>query len=508
MQLRFRHIARNVFSNWFATAANMAVGFFLAPFIVHRLGNTAYGVWVLAISSVNYLGLLDLGMRSSVLRFVSKGHAVGDHGGASDALSAALWVRLQISGLVLLLSAGLALLFPELFSVPPQLAHEAQLAVMIIGMTTSLSMSLGVFGGVLSALNRYDLQSVVTLIQLVLRVSGVVWVLRHGHGIVAVAICEFVTTLVGSVLVLMVARRIYPQLRIHLGKPKPGVLRSLWAYSFYAFLTTIAIQLVYQTDNLVVGTFVSASAVTFYSIGNSLCRYTDQFTGSMTLTFVPAASGYEASGDTAKLQSLYRVGTRAVMAISLPILITLIFRGRNFIGLWMGAQYSKESGTVLILLAIALLFSLTNNTAGAIAFGVSKHKTTARWAIGEGIANLALSITLVHWMGIYGVAVGTLLPSLFVHVGLWPRFISKLLGISRFEVIFQVWGPMFLAGVPFAAASYLMNLYAPAHNMAMFFAETLLLLPVFLAAVAIVFREQVRELVLPRLRSFFQTSAA
>ena len=68
MQLRLRHIARNVFSNWFVTAANMAVGFFLAPFIVHRLGNAAYGVWVLAVSSVNYLSLLDLGMRSSVLQ--------------------------------------------------------------------------------------------------------------------------------------------------------------------------------------------------------------------------------------------------------------------------------------------------------------------------------------------------------------------------------------------------------------------------------------------------------
>ena len=59
MQLRVRHIARNVFSNWLATAANMAVGFFLSPFIVHRLGNEAYGVWVLAISSINYLQRQD-----------------------------------------------------------------------------------------------------------------------------------------------------------------------------------------------------------------------------------------------------------------------------------------------------------------------------------------------------------------------------------------------------------------------------------------------------------------
>ena len=72
MQLRLRHIARSVVSNWLAMAASMAVAFFLSPFLVHRLGNAAYGVWILAISSVQYFGLLDLGMRSSVLRYVSK----------------------------------------------------------------------------------------------------------------------------------------------------------------------------------------------------------------------------------------------------------------------------------------------------------------------------------------------------------------------------------------------------------------------------------------------------
>src|ERR1035441_4362703 len=78
------HIARSILSNWFATAAVMAVGFFLSPFIVHRLGVVAYGVWVLTISSINYMAILDLGMASSVIRFVSKGHATQDHEGSSE----------------------------------------------------------------------------------------------------------------------------------------------------------------------------------------------------------------------------------------------------------------------------------------------------------------------------------------------------------------------------------------------------------------------------------------
>jgi O-antigen/teichoic acid export membrane protein len=503
LQLRVWHIARSVLSNWFATAATLAVAFFLAPFVVHRLGNVAYGVWVLAISSVNYLNLLDLGMRSSVLRFVSKGHTTQDHEGASEALSAAFWVRLQIGALVLVLCGGLAAVFPFIFKVPSALAVDAREAILIIGLTTAVTMSIGVLGGVLSALNRYDLLSYVTLTQLSIRVIGVVSVLLTGHGIVAIALCELLAAAIGNCLLAYIARRIYPELRIRLTRPRREVLRKIWSYSVYAFLLMVAGQLIYQTDNLVVGAFVSASAVTFYSIGNSLCRYTQQIIAAMTITFTPAASTYEASGNTASLRALYYNGTRATMALSLPIVITFLIRGRTFIGLWMGPQYSQQSGTVLAILATALLFSLNNTTASAVAWGVEKHKTVAKWAIGEAIANLTLSIVLAVKYGIYGVAIGTLAPSLVVHLILWPRYVSRLVDVTYREVFRNVWGPVFLCAAPFAAASYAVEVIVPASDMVMFVLQTVVLLPIFGIAISLMFQDNIKRQILPRVRLYF-----
>src|SRR5260370_26402436 len=259
-----------------------------------------------------------------------------------------------------------------------------------------ISMSFGVFSSTLSALNRYDLRSYISLIGLTIRVVGVVAVLRAGHGIVAIAFCELLATVGGNALLLCVARRIFPQLRLRLTKPRREILRKIWSYSVYAFVQTIAVQLVYQSDNLVVGAFITAAAVTYYSIGNSLCRYTQQLVGAMTMTFTPAASTYEAEGHTASLRALYYNGTRATLALSLPIVITLIIRGGSFVGVWMGPQYAKASGIVLAILATALLFALPNLPAGAIAYGVEKHKTLAKWAMGEAIANLTLSVVLAR----------------------------------------------------------------------------------------------------------------
>lgn len=507
MQLRLRHIGRSVLSNWLAMAASMAVAFFLSPFLVHRLGNAAYGVWILAISSVQYFGLLDLGMRSSVLRYVSKGHATHDHKAASEAFSAAFWVRLQISALLLVLCGGLAAIFPRIFKVPSGMENDARVAVILMGLSLAVAMSIGVYGGVVSALNRYDLYTFVALTQLILRVIGVVAVVRAGRGIVAIAWCELLATVAGNLLMAYVARRLYPELKISLKKPSWETLKTIWSYSVYAFLVMVAVQVIYQTDNLVVGVFVSASAVTFYSIGNSLCRYTQQLVVAMTTTFTPAASTYDAAGETSSLRALYSTGTRATMAVSMPILVTLLVRGDNFIGVWMGPQYSRTSGTVLAILATALIFSLPNAPASSIALGIGKHKTIAKWAIGEAVANLSLSVILARIFGLYGVALGTLLPSLVVNLVFWPRYVTHLVKINYRQVFLTVWGPLLLSVVPFAAASYMVDLFFPARHMAVFILQTVALLPIFALSIGWIFRNDIRRVILPRIGSLFHIEA-
>src|SRR5437660_9373601 len=71
-------ILKNVGSSWSALATNVAVGIFLSPFILHRLGDAAFGIWVLIFSLTGYYGIFDFGIRSSIIRYVSKYTATHD----------------------------------------------------------------------------------------------------------------------------------------------------------------------------------------------------------------------------------------------------------------------------------------------------------------------------------------------------------------------------------------------------------------------------------------------
>ena len=129
-----KRFAVNVGMNWIATAVGMVVPFFLTPFVVHHLGSAAYGIWILASSTASYLGLLDLGLRSAVVRYVSKAQATDQLDDARTTITAALWLRILISLAVGLLSVGLSLLVPRYFKIPPALLHPAQITVLMMAL--------------------------------------------------------------------------------------------------------------------------------------------------------------------------------------------------------------------------------------------------------------------------------------------------------------------------------------------------------------------------------------
>jgi O-antigen/teichoic acid export membrane protein len=488
---RARQIAQNVLSNWLALAITTVVGFFLSPFVVHHLGNLTYGVWVIIMSLVAYMNLLDLGLRGAVTRFVSKGTAQENHDDASRAVSGALWIRLWISLAIIFTGLVFSGLLNHVFVIPVELQQSARIALLVTAVTVAMNLWCGVFGGVLVALHRYDLTSSVSILQTCVKAAGIIFLLRSGHGILSLALWDFCTSVVANLATIFFCFRIYPRLKVVFGRPDKETLKKLWNYSFYAFLINVAIQIVYYTDNLVVGAFLSPASVTLYAIGGILIGYARQIVSSMTTTFTPLASTFEAEGRFDNLRRLLIHGTRAALIVSLPIVAALFVRGQTFIRLWMGEQYAKPSSMVMQILLVSVVFSSANTTCGGIVYGMEKHKRIAIWAIGEGIANLALSIILVRRMGIYGVAWGTTIPSVIVELILWPRFICKLVEIPVGTYLWQTWFRTGLAVLPFTLGCILAEHYWPARNLFIFFLQIAVLLPLLPLTLAAIFRKEV-----------------
>ena len=491
-----KRFALNVMMNWVAMAVGMVVPFFLTPFVIRHLGLTAYGIWILAVSTVSYLGVLDMGLRSAVIRFVSKAEAQGKPEDATRVIGAALWVRVLIATAVAVLSIGLALLFPHLFKIPSGMQRPAQLTVLMCALSVALTLISGVFGAVLAAIHRFDVLSLVSASQTLARAAGVILILTSGHGLITLAFWEVSISLLGGLTTMGMALKLFPPCRARLARPDKGILKMIWSYSFTTFIFIIATQIIINTDNLVIGAFISVGMVAFYSIGGSLMSYSTQVVTSVSTTFTPMASNMEAAGRAEGLQRLLLRGTQGTLAILLPISLALVLRGKTFIGLWMGPQYSEISGTVLQILIVSQFFGIADGTAASIMMAIDKHKPVARWAVAEAVLNLGLSIVLVKTIGIYGVAWGTSIATAFVHLAFWPRYVRKVLGVPVRRFLWEGWMKITLCSIPYALVCAVTDRYWHASNLAVFFAQIIAILPVYVMCVLAVFRSEAKSLFL------------
>src|SRR5215468_6233835 len=162
--MRKMDIIKNVSSSWFSLGANILVGIFLSPFILHRLGNTAYGAWVLAFSVTGYYGLFDLGIRSSIVRYVSTYTARGDFEGLSRLVNTGLAGYTAIGALAMAATVVVSSHVGSLFKLPPNFVDTARVLFLMVGAAVSLGFPTGIFGGILEGLSRFDVVSTTNVV--------------------------------------------------------------------------------------------------------------------------------------------------------------------------------------------------------------------------------------------------------------------------------------------------------------------------------------------------------
>jgi len=475
-----RRVALNIASNWGGQLFGLALSFAAAPFIVHRLGDSAYGVWMLMVAIAGYLGLMDLGVRGAVTRYVARFAASGDHESASRTASAAMHIFIWTGVLAVLLAIALAFGAVDRLDLPEQYRAAAQAVLVLIGLNVGISLVSGTFAGAIAALQRFDLLNLIEAVIGAARTIATVLALAAGYGIVTMAAIQTVLAILRGVWLRSASRRLYPEL--HFGAADRQNVRLIFSFSVLSFLIHISGRVIYYTDSLVIAAFLPVSMLTFFAIGAGLVDYARALISSISYTTSPLASSLDGLGEQERIRTLLGTSVRFSMLILLPVAVTFIVRGSSFIGLWMGASYAGPAGRVLAILAVPLLFHAGAHGAGGILLGLGKHKPLVPALLVEATLNLGLSVALVRTIGIEGVAWGTAIPAVAASVLFWPWYISSAVGFRPLPYLTSAWLKPWAATVPFLLATVAVERLWPATSLALFFAQVLCCLP--LAAVA------------------------
>ena len=463
---------------WAAYGITALSGLLLSPFVVGKLGATGYGVWVLIGSMVGYLGLLDLGVRGAIARFVAAHFSVDDHAGASAKVAGALRLFGALGSLAFLFSLLLAGVVDSLFDIPPGLSGVAQTIIVLGGASVAASFFGGVFGGVLAGLQRFDLDSALEIGLTLLRVVLVVAALSAGLGLVSLAVIQLGIVLLRGSISYRLCRSLYPALRLRSEGSPGAAIRSLLAFSLVSSVMHVSGQVIYYTDALVIGALLPLPMITFYAIAANLADYARQIAAAVARIVTPKVSSEQARHGLTAAREVAMNSARWVGFVTIPIAMTFVLRGERFIGLWMGSDFSALSGQVLTVLAVTVWISGGHFVSVSALMGTNQHRGLAGGFALQAAANLALSLTLVGPLGLVGVAIGTVVPALVLNLGFIPWYLHRMMGLAPMDFISNAWLRPTIVAAPFALATAVAErLWVPG-SLVSFLVQTAALLPI------------------------------
>jgi len=444
--------ARNLGANWVGYGANLAVAFFMSPFVVHSLGDARYGVWTLLTSMTGYLGLVDIGVRGGTGRYINYHLGRGEDEEVSNVVSTSLFFYTVISVLLLAVSAVLAFFFGDIFpKIEPKFVREAQWVLLLLGLNVWIGFISSTFSQLLTAAERFDIQMISDVSVLVLKTVATIWVLIAGRGLVELALVQVGAGLLGCLQVMALARWKGPLVRFHWRHIRSASFREVFGYGVWSFLGNGSAQLGLYASSAIIGMLIGAAEITMYSIGAMLIGYASTFVSRITNVMTPDILKAGGRCDWAHLRWLIGKGTRSTMFLAVPILVGYMTLGGEFIAVWMGPKYTA-SARVLLILTSAYFGSLANAPVSTTLLALGRVRLWAAMNAVQSLAALVLSVGLVLLtdLGIYGIAIGTALP-LILTQNIWLFIVGyrevggRLLAAARATVLRWVAGAVLFA---------------------------------------------------------------
>lgn len=404
------------------------------PLMLQLLGQDEYGLYSLSSSVTNYLGLLNLGMGSTILRYYMRYLTEGNKLMAERVMGLFSLLFGIISVATMVVGCSLTLFTGSLFA---QGLSDAEIAkmnilVIILSINSGITLLAAPLGTIVVGNERYIFQKISALcFTLAAPILNLI-VLYMGHASIGIAcvgiVCSIATFIVD---LIYCTKRLRTRPRF---KQMPfGILKEVFAFTLVVFMSTIAQLLYWSTDKVLIGAMIGSAAVAVYNIGITFNTIMQQLSSAISSVFAPRVNRLVFSEQpiSAVSELMTRVGRLQYLIISLVLSGFIVF-GKAFLGFWVGEGY-EEAYPVALLTMIPMVVPLIQNVAFTAIVAMNKHKFRSNMYLILAVANVAATYFAIPYFGIVGAAICTFVVFLLGHGIIMNWFYYKKIGIDIFS---------------------------------------------------------------------------
>lgn len=385
---------------------NSLISIFYTPMYMRYLGTTDYGINSLVQSIMGYIGMLNLGLGSAMVRYTVRYRTAGK----IEEEKSLNGMFLVIFSIIMLISIfigayiyyALPNMFAEKFTVEELIKTKKVFVITMIG--TAVSFPVSVFSTNISSRERFLYQRVLGLLKMIITPIAGAILMVNGFGIVAVVSVTIILGLITNIFDIIYAFKI--GMRLKFKNFDFEILKDISKYSFYIFLNIIIDRVYWGTDRIIIGKFIGPLAVGIYSIASVFNNIYMSLSTAISGVLFPRINKLVVEEKYNHLSDMFiRIGRIQYILLGLISSGFIIF-GNEFIYLWLGNGYT-EVYKIALWIMIPLTIPLIQNTGIAIMQARNQHQFRSVVYFFIAILNIVVSILLVKNYGAIGCAIAT-----------------------------------------------------------------------------------------------------
>jgi O-antigen/teichoic acid export membrane protein len=388
----------------------------LTPYVYRKLGADGYGLWLVLLSQISLLGLLDLDLHDSVVRNVTVLGAKGDVQRMRAIIANALLLALLVSAIGALLVGTLSGFLLREVIVPDDLQATIPALIGAAAVLFCCEQLSSVAEGVLLGAKQYLAGEVIGIVSTVADAAVVVTVLWRGGGLQELALATAATTVVWTVVTFLIAHRRVPLMPVSLRCVSRDMTtwRPLFTFFAWSALISIAITVIHDTDTVLLGAVASVSAVAAYELALKVPLALWSVTETTFWGVFPFAADLHGRAKLEQLARTLIVGTKLAVALSAWFLLAGWVLGPVALELWVG---QVADGAALLRLGLAVNMVWAGFlVAESLLYGCAQLRPlAAMYGLSVLVGVPAMVAFIVRW-GAIGAVAGTALVGLILLV--------------------------------------------------------------------------------------------
>jgi len=465
---QYKKFALDVSWTLLSSVITIVVGFLLRIVLARWLGANDLGVYQMTLTIYGVFVLIaTFGIPAALVKFVAE-YKENDkklHQITSCGFINAILLGIIIGTIIFFISPTLA----NVFDMP-----ELKVMLKILSVIFPFASVYQTQTGILNGLRKMNCYAMLIICQSVSMCIFIVTFILLGYGIGG-AISGLVLSVVGTCLLGIIITRDF------LGIDLKGYIQNtkrVLSFGGQMFMANAVNLITNQADFLLIGYFLTATDIGYYSVAVSIASFITLIPLSIQKITYPATSEYWANGDTFTLSRMIDKAMRYSTCVLLIFGLGIGFFSKEIITILFGRDFIYATLPLCVLLIARVIRGGVVVSIGSSLAAVGRPDLNLKIGSISAVTNVILNILFIPSFGILGAAIATTM-SLLLGASIFIGFAIRLLPMKiDINLYLKVAGITLAAVALFFVYKYMVTTYLL--GVSILFVYIILIIKIFL----------------------------